>query len=122
MIGSDEVITVPTTVLPSTVTSPTSDIQEQTTDEDSNDETTANVYGNDSNLIGIPDGFSLSDDMILDADQKGDLLNLDETKYRWTNGTIPYQISKQSFNDSVSLEIIIEVIEELNEELCIEIR
>ena len=46
MIGSDEVITVPTTVLPSTVTSPTSDIPEQTTDEDFNDETTANVYGN----------------------------------------------------------------------------
>ena len=57
MIGSDEVITVPTTVVSSSVTSPTSDIPEQTTaDEDSNDETTTNVYGNDTNLIGIQDG------------------------------------------------------------------
>ena len=56
MIGSDEVITVPTTTLSSSVTSPSSDIPDQTTDEDSNDETTTNVYGNDTNLIGIPDG------------------------------------------------------------------
>ena len=57
VIGSDEVITVPTTVVSSSVTSPTSDIPEQTTaDEDSNDETTTNVYGNDTNLIGIQDG------------------------------------------------------------------
>ena len=57
MIGSDEVITVPTTVVSSSVTSPTSDIPEQTTaDEDSNDETTTNVYSNDTNLIGIQDG------------------------------------------------------------------
>ena len=57
MIGSDEVITVPTTVVSSSVTTPTSDIPEQTSaDEDSNDETTTNVYGNDTNLIGIQDG------------------------------------------------------------------
>ena len=56
MIGSDEVITVPTTTLSSSVTSPSSDIPDQTTDEDSNDETTTNVNVNDTNLIGIPDG------------------------------------------------------------------
>ena len=47
--------TVPTT-MSSSVTPPSSDIPDQTTEEDSNDETTTNVYVNDTNLIGIPDG------------------------------------------------------------------
>jgi len=75
--GSDEVITVPTTVVSSSVTSPTSDIPEQTTaDEDSNDETTTNVYGNDTNLIGIQDGHDDVANRINDVDN--DIANSEE--------------------------------------------
>jgi hypothetical protein len=83
---------------------------------------------------GLPSGFdccfkpgrygsrySLIDDMILDADQVSDNPDQDYTQYRWTKGIIPYQISKQSIDED-RLDIISEAIEELNEELCIEIR
>ena len=61
--------------------------------------------------------------MILDDDQASNNPNIDQTKYRWTNGIVPYQISKQSFDGNEdSLDTINEAIEELNEELSIKIR
>ena len=59
--------------------------------------------------------------MILDTDQASDNPDLDQKRYRWPNGIVPYQISSNIVRED-RRTIIIETIEELNEELCIDIR